>query len=206
MHHYMDVGNYFIEYISQMIHALTFLGYIFRLIIKPQSGWEDVGESGYTREQWLSSGLLPLLSVLAISCFIHAFYGEFVLNIALQDAITSFVSLFASIFVADEVISIYVKQKIATDSEEDLNIIIDKTKIMSIFNIGFFALIFTVRNIVPIENTLFNLLPFCTIFSLASAWEFIGIDKDKHVVLCIVSWLSAYIPAIAISEIFNLLL
>ena len=82
---------------------MKFLGYIFRLILKPQSGWEDISESNRTEAEWLRSGLYPMLGILAICCFVHSMYGDFDIGTTLEKAIIEFISYFAGLFIANEI-------------------------------------------------------------------------------------------------------
>lgn len=185
---------------------MKFLGYIFRLILKPQSGWEDISKSDRTDAEWQRTGLYPMLAILAICCFIHSLYGEFNITITLEKAITEFVSYFAGLFIANEILCWYVNKEKEndeienTESKEDIN---QRVRIFTTFNIGILVLISIVKNLFPVDNTIFVLLPYCILFVISYSGNYIGIQEPRRIIFYIIAWLSILVPTIIINQLFS---
>ena len=185
---------------------MKFLGYIFRLILKPQSGWEDISESNRTEAEWLRSGLYPMLGILAICCFVHSMYGDFDIGTTLEKAIIEFISYFAGLFIANEILCWYVNKEKETDgienaeSKDEIN---QKVKIFTTFNVGILVLISIVKNLFPVDNTIFVLLPYCILFVISDSGSYIGIQESKRIIFYFIAWLSIMAPTIIINQLLS---
>ncbi len=194
-------------YLQNLRQIMKFLGYILRLILRPISGWEDISECSETRYDWLRKGLFPMLGILAVCCFIHGAYGHFELSKVLQNAIIEFVSYFATLFIADEFLCWYGgKYLTVTEDNSEREKLFDRIRIFNAFNIGILVLISIIKNICPVDNTIFDLLPYCIIFVISYSGEYLGIEENKRTIFYVLAWLSMVIPVLVISQVFNSLL
>ena len=70
------------------------------VIVSPKVGWEEINESVTPTQKVLSSGLYPVLAILAVASFVRYFYNptDWTLSKLLIYAIIEFTSFFASYF------------------------------------------------------------------------------------------------------------
>lgn len=177
---------------------LSFLKYLFQLIISPARGWEDVSHAGTPYDELTSRGLYPLLGVAAISVFVSAFYNHDLTFIRLlQGAIIIFVKFFITYFIAVALFSLAAPKM----SDGELNE--KKGHTFIIYNIGLLALYNIIENILPIQLSFVQFLPLYSAIIIWKGARYLAIREDSMLQFTLFGIFSIIVPPYLISWIFN---
>ena len=121
---------------------------IFCVITSPKYGWERINESNIPTGKVLSNAYIPLLCVLALSCFVPMIYDR-TLNFShcLMTGIVMFSAYFVSYYIIIYLLSGFYPELVKTDgATARLNDYI-------LYNLIFLVLLMILRNLLPSDFT-----------------------------------------------------
>ncbi len=152
---------------------------IFMVITSPKLGWEGVNESVTPTQKVLSSGLYPVLAVLAIASFVPYIYNptDWTLSKLLIHAIIEFTSFFASYFLISYLIGGFYPRLVKTPSATvRLNNFI-------IYNLIYLARLEICNNLLDNAFTpLYFMLIYVCVLVHKGALHYLGIPNDKKLI------------------------
>ena len=149
---------------------------IFMVIASPKVGWEEINESVTPTQKVLSSGLYPVLALLAIASFVRYFYNptDWTLSKLLIYAIIEFTSFFASYFLISYLLGGFYPRLVKTPaSTTRLNNFI-------IYNLIYLALLEICNNMLDDAFTpLYFMLLYVFVLVYKGAIHYLGMPNDK---------------------------
>lgn len=181
---------------------LYFLKNILQLILAPHKAWGDIAEDN-RQPSWLQErGLYPLMAVMAITAFVHWFYGSepFSVAKALESALCQFISLFAGVMVGRAVF------EGVLPSLSSQQVPLARTATVPIYCIGVLALFQIVTNLCPIWLTLFWFLPALIIIIAWQARGYLNIAGDKVLAYIFTATATLVVLPLLCMFLFSLLL
>ncbi len=121
---------------------------IFCVITSPKYGWELINESNIPTGKVLSSAYLPLLCVLALTCFVPMIYDRTLsFSHCLMTGIVMFSSFFISYYIIIYLLSGFYPELVKTEgAAARLNDYI-------LYNLIFLLLLMILRNLLPSDFT-----------------------------------------------------
>lgn len=179
---------------------LSFLKYLFQLIISPTPGWEDISHEGADAKRLATEGLYPLLGVSAISAFVTYFYNEVELSVLIQKAIITFVQYFITYFIAIFLFSMFLSKFIDGEQNEKRN-----TTFIT-YNIAILAIIKIISNCIPVEISLIQFLPIFVAIVIWKGTKYMAVNKNKLGQFMLLSIGAIIVPPYLLEGLFNLIL
>lgn len=178
-----------------------FLKHLLQLIIAPHAGWEDISAADKSVRFWLEKGFYPLLGVTALSCFMSFFYHhDSTIGICLQNSLTTFVSFFATYFIAGLVFSSFMDRIIVLPDDTELTRlgVMSRFNIVSIFILSLMALITLIENLLPFDLSVIKFLQFYVLFVLYRASDFAGVPQERIGIFTLIGAFCIFIPPMAV--------
>ena len=155
---------------------------IFCVITAPKYGWEVINESNIPIGKVLRSAYIPLLCVLALSCFVPRLYDSTItFSESLMTGIVMFSTYFISYFIIIYLLSGFYPELVKTDgASARLNDYI-------LYNLIFLVLLTILRNLLPNDFTpIFFLLVYLPWMAYRGT-DNLFVKKDKVVKFVVIS-------------------
>lgn len=195
---------------------LQFLRYMLQLIISPKNGWADILRANIDPKLLLQSGLYPLLGATAITCFFAVYYqAEVTLVMALQQAIVVFISYFITYFLANLTFSTLLNPMMSgavqgenAGEKEIVHYESDDRLVQTfvLYNVAILASVTFLRNILPIEISLLQVLPLGVVFIMWRGVEYLNIPEKRTGQFMFLSVFSILVPAYLFRYLFQLII
>ncbi|MDE6165969.1 MAG: hypothetical protein K2F58_02620 [Muribaculaceae bacterium] len=153
---------------------LHYLKLMLQILMAPQRGWEDVEADGESSRHTLLYGLLPLVSIAAVSVGLSAFYELHPsATRLLVRAIVVFASYTISYFIGVALLT-YTLPRICPDSLTDR----EHIEIFCAYCTGMMAAIGILQNLLPMELTLLQFLPIYVVVVICLGRNFVGVSEN----------------------------
>lgn len=195
---------------------LKFLQYILQLIISPKNGWCDIAKSNCDQKLLMTTGFYPLLGLASLSSFAGVFFDvDMTLVRALQDAIVIFISYFITYFLAELLFSTFLGPLMnysggggVDDETASVRYVSDNRLYCTfiIYNLSILVLITLIRNLLPVELSLIQFLPFCVAFIMWKGTEYMSIPEKKTGQFMFLSVFSILMPTYIFQYLFQLII
>lgn len=193
---------------------LKFLQYILQLIISPKNGWCDIAKSNCDQKLLMTTGFYPLLGLASISAFAGIIFdADITLVRALQNAIVIFISYFITYFLAELLFSTFLGPLMNYSNETSqeptsVRYVSDNRLYTTfiIYNLSILVLITFIRNLLPIELSLVQFLPFCVAFIMWKGTEYMSVPEKKTGQFMFLSVFSILMPIYIFQYLFQLII
>ncbi len=184
-----------------------------QLVILPSNGWSDIAKANLPAKELLSDGLYPLFGITALTSFMSLAYdSEMSLVTAIQSAVITFISFFATYFVANMLFSTFIgkvmQAGVAGDSESRSVRVPDERLYSTfiIYNLAVLSVITLIQNLLPFELALLQILPFCIVFVMWKGDAYLGIPEKKIGHFMFLSVFSILTPTYLLQYLFKLMI
>lgn len=180
---------------------LIFLKNLLQLILSPSNAWKDIGREEKPFEHLVSRGLYPLMAIMLVTAFIKPLYGldKFDLVQLLQIALIQFVALFVALYSGRNVMEHFLPAYNRTGEKDPVAV-----GNVAAYGTGLMALIQIIRNLIPIELTVLQLLPALAAVCIWKAERYLDLDKKSETPFMLIATMSIILPAILINLILTL--
>ena len=172
-----------------------------QLIISPVKGWTDIAAVGENPQTLAASGFYPLLGLTACSAFIPRLYHTHLeLSLLIESAVVTFVGYFIAYFLASALLTATI-EKVSSDNpgEKKINTFI-------IYNLAILALITFIRNCLPMDLSLIQLMPLFVLIIMWAGRKYLNIDEGHTPTFLLLCALFILIPPYVIIAIFRMLM
>lgn len=167
-----------------------FLKGLIQVILNPRQGWLDAYGVKADPKSLLVSGLVPFLSIVALTSLLSVFYrSSETLTHCVLEGVVDFTAYFVSVFITWSLL-LFAFRRWNVKWRCDEGIVMT----FVVYTIGSMAVITFLQNVMPVELALLSFLPFYVIYIMFGAMDYLGIrseDKDKFIVITI---LCLFIP------------
>lgn len=170
----------------------TYIKNIFRLLVTPARGWEEVSASGIPFDILLRKGFVPFVIFTALTEFVPLVYDHsatFLSSLGGSIAVGGglFVSLFAARLFLDVVLPRYI--------DKDINMV--KVNNLCIYLVGLDCFYRIFSNLLPASLTFLSFLPLLSILILFKSIPYLGVSEERALKYIFLSFVAVVvIPAV----------
>jgi hypothetical protein len=155
---------------------LNFLKNMLQLILAPAKGWEEIANLNQSPNRLMEKGLYPILSIVAITAFLHGLYGSepFDFGEQIEMALTQFLALFLGAMFGRAAFEALIHHLTGQPAD------VVRVSTVVIYSIGLMSLIQIISNLCPIQLTVLWFLP---AFVAMVAWQsrfYLSIKPDRN--------------------------
>lgn len=152
---------------------LSYLKYMFQLLLMPSRGWEDISAGSPVPEEMQSRGYYPLLGLTAAAVFMQLLYNsELALPQMIQTALAFLCSYFASIYLAHIVLGLWLPRFVDGELNDH------KCSTLVVMTMGLMVVIRFVCYMLPEELTPVKFLPLLVVVVLHRAAAYMCVKSD----------------------------
>ncbi len=174
---------------------LSYLKYLFQLLLSPSNGWEDVRDSAPEPGVLLRRGFYPLLAVVAVAEFVGLLYNKgFTAEVLLIRAIIDLGAYFVSLYLARILLEMYIPPMMARLAPEELR---GRVLTLILLALGEMLIFRLICNLLQADVTIIKFLPLYVVLILYKGRDYVGVPADSTMnFTCLTSLAIVLIPLI----------